>query len=225
MSNQGFNDSKKLIGEKKLLIEFLKDRVRTQEDTLEIFHKNIEQMVSSNEEADGKRNSETKVLSESEALYKAIEVLYKEASAIQKSFGEIVATIMKEKGFTKLWHGNSILDIPRASKLTGLNPGVFRTNMYRPNCVVDMSLIMSMCIGFKLSPVLTERLLQSAGLSFRFDNPEHLAYLFLLEYCRDFSVAECNEILAKLGIPKTKRLGSYGRGKGGESLEYKTKNP
>ena len=66
-----------------------------------------------------------------------------------------------------------------------------------------------------------DRLLQSAGLAFRLDNPEHLAYLFLLEYCMDYSVEQCNKILEKLGIPKTKRLGSYGRGKNGESMEYK----
>lgn len=217
--------SKELLDEKMLLIEFLKGRFCTQEETLKSFHQNIERIVSSKEASDKKHIGEEQALSESEALYKAINALYKEASAVQKPFGEIIKTIMEEKGFTKSWHGHTVLDVPRAAEVTKLSQNVFRTNMYKPNCVVDMSLIMSMCIGFKLSPVLTDRLLQSAGLAFRLDNPEHLAYLFLLEYCMDLSVTECNEILKKLGVAKTKRLGSYGRGKDGETLEYKSKKP
>lgn len=131
---------------------------------------------------------------------------------------------MIEKGLTKIWHGKTILDVPKATELTGLNANVFRTNMHRSECVVDMGTVISMCIGFKLSPILTDRLLQSAGLAFRLDNPEHLAYLFLLEYCMDYSIEQCNKILEKLGIPKTKRLGSYGREKNGESMEYKKRN-
>ena len=40
----------------------------------------------------------------------------------------------------------------------------------------------------------------------------------------DYSIEQCNKILEKLGIPKTKRLGSYGREKNGESMEYKKRN-
>lgn len=210
-----YNKNDNIGEEKQILIDFLKDRERGQEDTLKLFKANINEFLCNNDTDD---NAPT---DEKEALYKAIKALYKEASDIQKSFGDTVADIMKSKGLTKYWHNKEILDIPKASELTGLNPNIFRTNMYNENCVVDMGLVISICIGFKLSPVLTDRLLQSAGLAFRLDNPEHLAYLFLLEYCMEYSIKECNEILEKLGISKTKRLGSYGRGKNGDSIEYK----
>lgn len=95
--------------------------------------------------------------------------------------------------------------------------------MWKTNCVVDMSLVVSMAIGFKLGPVLTDRLLQSAGLAFRLDNPEHIAYMFLLEYCRDLDVEKCNKILDSLGIGRSRQLGSHHRGKDGHYEGYSNK--
>lgn len=152
---------------------------------------------------------------EREDAQKALEQLYKEASALTLPFGKTVEEIMNIKGLTKTWRGKKILDIPKAVELTGLSKGIFHTNMWKEDCVVDMSLVISLAIGFKLTPVLTERLLQSAGLAFRLDNPEHLAYMFLLEYCQDLSIQECNKILDALGIRKTRQLGSHSRGKDG----------
>ena len=212
------NKNPDIANEQALLINFIKDSERTQEDTLKIFQEKVENIVSRGIDSGESANDEK------EALSKAIEALYREASVIQKPFGKTVEAIMIEKGLTKIWHGKTILDVPKATELTGLNANVFRTNMHRSECVVDMGTVISMCIGFKLSPILTDRLLQSAGLAFRLDNPEHLAYLLLLEYCMDYSIEPCNKILEKLGIPKTKRLGSYGREKNGESMEYKKRN-
>ena len=160
-------------------------------------------------------------LSSEEAKTAFQEYIYAEAPAVQKSFGETVEDIMRIQGLTKMWRGEEILDVPTASELTGLNSGIFHANMYKPDCTVDMALVISMCIGFKLGPALTQRLLQSAGLTFRFENPEHIAYIFLLEYCKDFTIEQCNEFLQSLGIKRTKQLGSYRRGKDGEQAEYK----
>lgn len=154
----------------------------------------------------------------------ALEELYKEASALTLPFGKTVEDIMKAKGLTKTWGNKVILDVPKAVELTGLSKGVFQTNMWKDDCVVDMSLVVSLAIGFKLTPVLTERLLQSAGLAFRLDNPEHIAYMFLLEYCQDLSVQECNNILDALGVRKTRQLGSHSRGQDGQYEGYNTNN-
>lgn len=154
----------------------------------------------------------------------ALEELYKEASALTLPFGKTVEDIMKAKGLTKTWGNKVILDVPKAVELTGLSKGVFQTNMWKDDCVVDMSLVVSLAIGFKLTPVLTERLLQSAGLAFRLDNPEHIAYMFLLEYCQDLSVQECNNILDALGGRKTRQLGSHSRGQDGQYEGYNTNN-
>lgn len=149
-------------------------------------------------------------LSQAEAQ-KAIDKIYAEVPAVQPPFGQMVEDIMRTQGLVKKWGKRTILDTQKAAELTALNPDIFRVNMYKPNCTIDMALVISMCIGFKLSPILTHRLLLSAGLEFRLSNPEHLAYAFLLEHCKDRSVNECNEILEYLGVPKTRQLGSYSK--------------
>lgn len=83
-----------------------------------------------------------------------------------------------------------------------------------------MALVISICIGFNLSSTLSGSLLRSAGLNFRLSNPEHLAYIFLLEHCNELDIDECNKILEYLGVPKARQLGSHGR-VNDETLEYK----
>lgn len=141
------------------------------------------------------------------AIYEKIGI----ACALQKPFGETVADIMKMQGITKKKGEKEILDIGRACDLTGLNRNIFYTNMYKPDCVIDMALVVSISIGFKLGPILTQRLLQAAGLAFRLENPNHIAYIYILENCGDLTIEECNEVLESLGVKKTKRLGSYER--------------
>jgi hypothetical protein len=151
-----------------------------------------------------------------EEAQNALNKLYEEADDIQRPFGETVKSIMIKQGITKKWGGQEIIDTNSAAELTGLNEGIFKSTMYKPDCTISMSLVISMCIGFMLGSVFTSMLLNSAGLHFRLTNPEHIAYLFLLEHCKDSDIEECNAILEHLGIPKTKQLGSTERG------EYKT---
>lgn len=180
---------------------FLKGSAPTQEEAREALRKHLE--------AHNKKDAR-----------EALKQIYAEAKSLEMPFGETVEGILIEKGFIKKWGGKEIIDVPKASKLTGLNPNIFRTNMWKSDCVVDMALVISMAIGLKLSPIMTDRLLQSAGLAFRLDNPEHIAYIFLLEYCRDLTIPECNRILDGLGIRKTRQLGSRCRGKDGEFEGY-----
>lgn len=198
--------------EKELTADLLRSFALTHKEQESNFKRRLEAI--SNAQAPLKR-SEAK---------RALEQLYKEASALTLPFGKTVESIMKAKGLTKMWRGKEILDVPKAVELTGLSKGVFQTNMWKDDCVVDMSLVVSLAIGFKLTPVLTDRLLQSAGLAFRLDNPEHIAYMFLLEYCQDLSVQECNSILDALGVRKTRQLGSHSRGHDGHYEGYNTNN-
>ncbi len=87
-----------------------------------------------------------------EEAKKALDKIYVEATVVQKSFGQTVEEIMRVQGITKRWGGRQILDSSKAEELTGLNRNVFITNMYKSNCTIDMALIISICIGFKLSP-------------------------------------------------------------------------
>lgn len=177
--------------------------------------------VSTQEEAQAIIKKALDKAGNAEDIWKKLKLVYKEAKSLAMPFGETVEDILREKGFTKKWGGEEIIDVPKVAKLTGLSPGIFRTNMWKSDCVVDMALVISMAIGLKLSPIMTNRLLQSAGLAFRLDNPEHIAYIFLLEYCRNMSIPECNKILDGLGIRKTRQLGSHQRGKNGEYEGYK----
>ncbi len=181
---------------------------------LESVRKHEEFIERKKELADKIRQGE---LNESEAKEAFRNYLYAEAPAVQKTFGKCVEDIMVSQGLTKKW-GIDIetgepkykLDIPTAVQLTGLNRNVFY-NMYKLNAVVDISMVVSMCIGFNLNETFTHELLHSAGLSFRLDNPEHQAYLFLLQYCKDMPIEDCNDILEKIGVPKARRLGSYSK--------------
>lgn len=187
------------------LVTLLRGSVSTQEEAQQALRKRLESLQK---------------LENKEDAQAAIKLLYAEAKSLAMPFGETVEDILRQKGFVKKWGGQEKIDVPRVAELTGLNPGIFRTNMWKSDCVVDMALVISMAIGLKLSPVMTDRLLLSAGLAFRLDNPEHLAYIFLLEYCRDLTVPECNKILDSLGIRKTRQLGSHHRGKNGEFEGY-----
>ena len=159
-------------------------------------------------ELSNKIKSKTMTIEDAQAALKKI---YIELPAVQKSFGETVEDIMRQKKLTKKWGNRVILDAKRAADLTELNEYIFRRNMYKNNCVIDMGLIISLAVGFELDLISTQRLLQAAGLDFRLENPEHIAYLFLLDQCKGMSVVECNEILTSLGIPETKLLGSRER--------------
>lgn len=126
---------------------------------------------------------------------------YKMSTIVQKPFGEAIREIIKTKGLT----------IKQASELTGLNEGIFYS-MRRPNPHIEIRLVISICIGFKLDSVSTQLLLQSAGCGFNMNNRIHRAYLYVIEYYKDSDIEYCNEILECLGIPKSKRLGSASRG-------------
>lgn len=164
--------------------------------------------------------SKVKTPLDCESAERILREIYRDLKPAAQPFGETVDAIMREIGLTKKWGNEVKLDIPRAVKLTKLSKGIFQTNMWKSNCVVDMALVISMAIGFQLSNATTNRLLQSAGLAFRLDNPEHIAYMFLLEYCQGMSVEDCNKILNSLGIRKSRQLGSHPRGKDGEFEGY-----
>lgn len=182
--------------------------------TIEDMKINLDKRLGKSETSD-KKDCTTR-----EELTQALKDLYNETRAIQRPFGETIKEILRKQGFEKQWHGKTILDLDRVSKATKLNRDIFEKSIHRPEVSIGMNIVISICIGLKLSPILTNRLLQSAGLAFRLDNAEHLAYMFLLEYCRDYDIEKCNQLLEELGVPKSRRLGSQGRSKDGQPLEY-----
>ena len=84
--------------------------------------------------------------------------------------------------------------------------------MQKADSNIELNLVISVCVGFKLDTVSTRLLLESAGLGFNMNNRVHRAYLYIIEYFKDANIETCNEILEYLGVPKSKRLGSCERG-------------
>lgn len=201
------------LSEKVNLVETIAQSVLTPKEAIEILEKKLNELKMSDNQSRIPQYQ----------LKKALMDLYNEAAAVQRPLDETIDEILCAQGLVKQYHGKTIIDYARASKLTKLNQGVFRKSIRNTNANIDMSIVMSICIGLKLSSVLTDRLLQSAGLAFRLDNPEHLAYIFLLEYCKDLDIDQCNQLLKDLHIRKERWLGSHGRGKDGTSMEYQLK--
>lgn len=143
--------------------------------------------------------------------------------AVIKPFGTLVEEILLAEGITKKQHGKTVIDYKRASARTGLNENIFRVTMHKPDCTIKLPLVISLCIGLNLSSDLTNQLISAAGLSIRICNPDHRAYLFLLENRMEHgsSIVRCNEILKDAGVKPSRRLGSCGRGKDGEPGYYK----
>ena len=130
------------------------------------------------------------------------EEAYEVSTAVQKPFGEAVLEVMRIKGL------NGPSDF---AEYTGLNTNVYYT-MQKQDCNIELNLVISICVGFNLDTVSTQLLLQSAGLGFNLNNRIHRAYLYIVEYYKDATIEECNETLEILGVPASKRLGSYERG-------------
>ena len=74
-----------------------------------------------------------------------------------------------------------------------------------------MRILISVCVGLKLSLNKTEELLKYAGLAFVHTDKVHYAYYHLITYYNGLSVDYCNEILEKLGISEKHFLGSQER--------------
>lgn len=135
-------------------------------------------------------------------IIKNFEETYEVSAAVQKPFGEAVLEVMRIKGLS----GPNDF-----AECTGLNTNIYYT-MQKPDCNIELDLVISICVGLKLDTVSTQLLLQSAGLGFNLNNRIHRAYLYIVEYFKDQTIEECNETLEILGVPASKRLGSYERG-------------
>ena len=65
---------------------------------------------------------------------------------------------------------------------------------------IDMKTVVAICIGMHLHPLLSNHLIESAGLSFRYVVPEHATYQFFVTGYYGHSVDECNEMLHAQGF-------------------------
>ena len=65
---------------------------------------------------------------------------------------------------------------------------------------VNLKTVVAICIGMHLPPLVSRHLIESAGLSFKYANKEHMLYDFFITsyYCH--TIDECNEMLHAQGF-------------------------
>lgn len=75
----------------------------------------------------------------------------------------------------------------------------------------NKSTIVSVCVGYNVGLQIAEELLRSQGSSFNPHSERDAAYIMLLTECRGKTVEECNDLLEKIGVKKSFRLGACAR--------------
>ena len=65
---------------------------------------------------------------------------------------------------------------------------------------IQLKSVVAICIGMHLPPLVSRHLIESAGLSFKYANKEHMLYDFFITsyYCH--TIDECNEMLHAQGF-------------------------
>jgi len=94
------------------------------------------------------------------------------------------------------WTGMKEEDLAEAAELSTRTIQRLRNN--EPNNVT-IETVMQLCIGMKLPPSLSYRLIQASGNSFLV-NEQHIMYQFLLGSCYTNSVEDCNDKLIEQGL-------------------------
>ena len=122
-------------------------------------------------------------------------------SELNKEITELLATLPKvfSTSLVKImeWAEISVEELAESSKLSSKTIQRLRT---QADYNVNMKTVVAICIGMHLHPLLSNHLIESAGLSFRYVVPEHATYQFFVTGYYGHSVDECNEILQAQGF-------------------------
>ena len=97
------------------------------------------------------------------------------------------------------WVEISVEELAENSKLSSKTIQRMRT---QADYNVGLRTVIAVCIGMHLHPVLSQHLLNAAGLSFRYNVPEQAMYHFFITAFYMHSIDECNEILVARGHKK-----------------------
>jgi len=122
-------------------------------------------------------------------------------SELNKEITELLTTLPKvfSTSLVKImeWAEISVEELAESSKLSSKTIQRLRT---QADYNVNMKTVVAICIGMHLHPLLSNHLIESAGLSFRYVVPEHATYQFFVTGYYGHSVDECNEILQAQGF-------------------------
>lgn len=132
---------------------------------------------------------------------KAFEKEFELTSDGQKTYGQIVAGIMKKLN----------IDAEEASNRTRLNKSLFM-HLDEPDGRVQKRFVISIAIGFELDVHMTEYILESCGMRFCSYDRVDKAYIHIIENYKGKDIETCNGVLKELGIEETYMLGELSRG-------------
>ena len=134
---------------------------------------------------------------------------YKITADMQKTCGQIIFGIIKNKGMEK--NTKFGIDVRKIVDLTGLNDKIIYL-LKNPDCALNKQMVVSFAIGLELDVHATAYLLAANGMVFNTNNKVDKAYVYLIEQHKGRNIEDCNIILGKLGIAKKYFLGSQERG-------------
>lgn len=60
--------------------------------------------------------------------------------------------------------------------------------------------VIALCVGMKLPPILSHKLIENAGYILRFSNQEQMLYEIILDGCGSLDIYACNELLIRKGF-------------------------
>lgn len=125
----------------------------------------------------------------------------KAISELNKEITDLLATLPKvfSVSLVKImeWAEISVEELAESSKLSSKTIQRLRT---QADYNVNMKTVVAICIGMHLHPLLSNHLIESAGLSFRYVVPEHATYQFFITGYYGQSIDECNAILHAQGF-------------------------
>lgn len=110
-------------------------------------------------------------------------------NSLPSSFSETLVSHMKRKGITsEQLAENCLLSSNSISRC-------------RRDCFpsLSMAIVVSLCIGLHLHPVLSLDMIRKAGFTFT-NSYEHMVYQMLLYSMTNSSIYECNDYLRKMGL-------------------------
>lgn len=132
---------------------------------------------------------------------KAFEHAFDLTSDGQKTYGQIVAGIMKKLN----------IDEKEAAERTRLNKSLF-THLDEPGGSVQKRFIVSIAVGFGLDVHMAEYMLEACGMRFCSYNRVDKAYIHIIENYKGEDIETCNGVLKELGVEGKDMLGELERG-------------
>lgn len=135
----------------------------------------------------------TRVLSEEEKnkIIKEYKEIFNSDMKIIPTFSGVFSDLVRKKGVTGIDFEENVGVTDRTLenyKLSNDKPG--------------MKTIVAFAIVYDVDISVVEQLLQLAGCGFNMTNPVDYAYHFLIRYCRNMKIVDCNNILLEMGIDK-----------------------